>query len=354
VLHYFESTLFYYTKFYRGGKMTRKVFPFVICALIISGCAKKVDIVSSAIVVNGESISRPKVDQAAEVLRQSIVRAYPQKSLEAIGPVIYKAAAYQLVSNIVMLSEAKKLNIVINPSKIDSSFESIKKRFPDQATFQQQLTLAGQSEESMKKQVADGMQLDSLLKKILKDMDTVKESDCQAFFQNNKDKYVSKTRFKASQMMFPVNDSSSNDKKELARKCASEALQMVKAGKPFDDVIKKFAKNGAVGGDLGFFQLGDLKPALDEALVKMKQGDISDVIATDVGLVILQKTGEEAGMPMPYEQVKDHVKFMLDMKRKNDFVTAYVEKLVKGTKVTYNDTTLVPLADGAMDSLFAR
>jgi parvulin-like peptidyl-prolyl isomerase len=155
-------------------------------------------------------------------------------------------------------------------------------------------------------------------------------------------------------MMFPVNDSSSNDKKELARKCASEALQMVKAGKPFDDVIKKFAKNGAVGGDLGFFQLGDLKPALDEALVKMKQGDISDVIATDVGLVILQKTGEEAGMPMPYEQVKDHVKFMLDMKRKNDFVTAYVEKLVKGTKVTYNDTTLVPLADGAMDSLFAR
>lgn len=334
--------------------MTRKVLPFVICALIVSGCAKKVDVVSSAIVVNGESISRPKVDQAAEILRQSIVRAYPQKSLQAIGPEIYKAAAYQLVSNIVMLNEVKKQNIVISPSKIDSNFESIKKRFPDQTVFQQQLAIAGQTEESMKKQVADGMQLDSLLKKILKGLDSVKETDCQAFYQSNKDKYVSKTRMKASQMMFPVNDSSSNDLKALAKKSAEDALQMIKAGKSFDDVVKKFAKNGAVGGDMGFFQLGDLKPALEEVIVKMSQGDISNVITTDVGLVILQKTGEEPGTAMPYEQVKDHVKFMLDMKKKNEFITAYVENLVKKAKVAYNDTTLLPPAKGVMDSLFSK
>lgn len=334
--------------------MTRRVLPFIICALLMSGCAKKVDIVSSAIVVNGESITRAKVDQAADVLRQSIVRAYPEKSLTAIGPEVYKAAAYQLVSNIVMLNEVKKQNIVINASKIDSGFDAIKKRFPDQATFQRELTLAGQTEESMKKQVTDGMQLDSLLKKLLKDIDSVKESDCQAFFQKNSNKYVSKTKIKASQMMFPINDSSSNDKKELAKKRAADALQMIKAGKPFDDVVKKYAKNGAVGGDMGFFQLGDLKPALEMALVKMKQGEISDVLMTDVGLVILQKTGEEVGAPMPYEQVKDHVKFMVDMKRKNEFVTAYVEKLVKKAKVAYNDTTLLPLGAGAMDSLFTK
>jgi parvulin-like peptidyl-prolyl isomerase len=334
--------------------MTIRVFSFVVCVILFSGCAKKVDNVASAIVVNGESIARVKVDQAAEVLRQSIIRAYPQKALQAIGPEFYKAAAYQLVSNIVMLGEVKKQNIVISPSKIDSGFELIKKNFPDQATFQRELTLAGQTEESMKKQVSDGMQLDSLLKKLIKGIDSVNESDCQAFFQKNNDRYVSKTKIKASQMVFPLTYSSSNVIKEQTKKNAADALQMVKAGKAFDDVIKKYSKSGAVGGDMGFFQLGDLKPALEAVLVKMKQGEFSDVIMTDVGLVILQKTGEEAGAPMPYDQVKDHVKFMVEMKKKNDFITSYVEKLVKKAKVAYNDTSLVPLSAGAMDSLFTK
>ncbi len=334
--------------------MTKRILPFVVFVLLMSGCAKKADKNAFAIVVNGQAIDRAKVDQAAEILKQSIIRAYPQKSLQAMGPEIYKTAAYQLVSNIVMLGEAKKNNITYSAALIDSSFAVIKKKFPDQASFQRELTLAGQTEESMKKQYAEGMQLDSLLKKLLSGFDTVNESDCQAFYEKNRDKYVSQSKTRASQIMFPINNTTAADKKEIINKNAAEALQMIKKGSSFDGVLKKFSKDGAIGGDIGWFKKGDLKSSIEDTLTKMKLEDVSDIISTDVGLLIIKKTGEDIGTPMPYEQVRDHVRFMIDMKRKNEFVTSYVDSLVKKAKVVYNDTSLTPLAAALMDNIFQK
>jgi len=317
----------------------------------MSGCQKKVDKVESAIVVNGESINRAKVDQAAEMLRQSIVRAYPQKSLLAVGPELVKSAAYQLVSNSVMLNEAAKMKIEISQTRIDSSFETIKKNFPDQATFQRELTLAGQTEESMKKQVADGMKLDSLLKILLVKIVTPTDSEYVAFFEKNKDKYVSRPKARVSQLVFPLDSAVSAEKKDAVKKSAESALQMIKTGKSFDETVKKYAKNGAIGGDAGFVQKGDLRPALERVLENMKKGETSDLIPTEVGLVILQKTDEEPGKMLPYDEVKQHVQFMVEIKKKNDFMTAYVDSLIKKTKVVYNDTSLIPLPREVMDSL---
>lgn len=334
--------------------MTRRVFPFVVCFLLVSGCDKKVDKDASAIVVNGKAIERAKVDQAAEILKQSLIRAYPQKSLQVMGPEIYKAASYQLVSNIVMLGEAKKQNITFNPALIDSSFAMMKKKFPDQASFQRELTLAGQTEESMKKQYAEGMQLDSLLKKLLAQFDTINESDCRAFYEKNREKYVSQSKTRASQIMFPINNPVAADKKEIVNKNANQALQMIKNGSSFDGVLKKFSKDGAVGGDIGWFKKGDFKSSIDDALAKMKIGDVSDIISTDVGLLIIKKTGEEVGKQMPYEEVRNHIRFMIDMKRKNEFVNSYVDSLVKKANIVYNDTSLTPLAAGLMDNIFIK
>ncbi len=331
-----------------------RVLPLALCFLCLAGCGKKVDKEQSAIVVNGESISRAKVNQAAEILRQGLVRAYPQKSFQSMGSELYKAAAYQLVSNIVILSEAKKQSITVSDSVVNNNFEMLKKRFPDQEAFQRELTLAGQTEEGMKKEFTEGMVMDSFLKQLLKNVDTVKEEECQAFYEKNSSKYISNSKIRANQVMFPVNSSSGKENNDSIKKTVESALQQIKNGSSIEKIVKKYSKNGAMGGDIGWFQKGDLKPSLEDALSKLKKGEVSEIISTDVGYVILQKTGEEEGKALPYEEVKNHVRFMVEMKRKNDFVTAYVDSLIKKAKVAYNDTSLTPLPPGTMDSLLVK
>lgn len=334
--------------------MVKRVFSLVFLAFLMSGCQKKVDNVASAIVVNDESINRAKVDEAAEMLRQTIIKAYPQKALIAMSPVLYKSAAYQLVSNKVMIAEAKKCNIGFNQALVDSNFSRIKKSFPDQATFQRELTAAGHTEESMKNQIGDGLRLDSMLKVLINQIDTASDAECTAFFEKNKDRYVSKPRARISQIMFPLDTSMSEDKRGDIKKAAEKALELIKSGKSIEEAVKKFSSKGAVGGDAGFVQKGDLRPVLEASLDKLEKGDVSDIIVTEVGFVILQKTDVEAAKPAVYDQVKDHVKFMVNMKKKNEFMTSFVDSLVKKAKVQYNDTSLVPLPNEVMDSMLMK
>ncbi len=326
--------------------MVRRVLPFAIVALIIAGCQKKVDIVKSAIVVNGESISRDKVNQAADILQQSLVRAYPEKAFAGKTPELYKTAAYQLVSNVVMIVEADKKKIPADTVKVDSTIQMIKRNFPNDSVFEAELKNAGQTVESMKKQISDGMKLDSLLKSFLAVIPAVSEDECKKFFDENRDKYVSKSKARVSQLIFPVDSTMTQEKKDNIKKTAAEALVLIKSGKSVDAVIKKYAKTGAIGGDAGFVNRGDMRPVLEAELEKLKKGETSDIVPTEIGYVILQKTDEQAGTLVPYEEAKDHVRFMVDMKRKNDYMESLVDSLVQKATVVYNDTTLTPLPGG--------
>jgi parvulin-like peptidyl-prolyl isomerase len=327
--------------------MVRRVLPFAIAALVVGGCQKKVDIVKSAIVVNGESIGRDKVDQAADILQQSLVRAYPEKALEGKTPELYKTAAYQLVSNAVMIVEADKKKIPADTAKVDSTIKMIKRNFPNDSVFEAELKNAGQTVQSMKKQISDGMKLDSLLKSFLATVPAVSDDDCKKFFDENKDKYVSNPKARVSQLVFPVDSAMTQEKKDKVKKSADEALALIKGGKAIDAVIKQYAKSGAVGGDAGFVNRGDMRPVLEAELEKLKKGETSSIIPTEIGYVILQKTDEQAGAPVPYEEAKEHVKFMVDMKRKNSYMESLVDSLIQKATIVYNDTTLTPLPKGS-------
>jgi parvulin-like peptidyl-prolyl isomerase len=54
------------------------------------------------------------------------------------------------------------------------------------------------------------------------------------------------------------------------------------------------AANNQSDGDMGWFRKGDLREELEKAVELKKNGEITDVICTDIGFHIIKKTGEEA------------------------------------------------------------
>jgi parvulin-like peptidyl-prolyl isomerase len=332
--------------------MIRRVIPLALIAFIIMSCNTKKDIVGSAIVVNGKSIAREKVDKLAVALKENLIRAYPQKMFNLTSEKYTKAASYQIVSNEALLIEAKKQNISFTTAFVDSNFELIKKRFPNDSTFISELAKAGKTADEMKAQVGEGMVIDSLVKKVMNTCGEATEDDIKVFYEKNISKYIGPTKMRASQILFPVDSTTPASKTAELQKYADDALVFIKGGKNIDAAAKKFKSKGAVGGDIGWFQKGDMKPEIEIALASLKENEVSNVIRTDIGFQIFQKTGEEIGKTLPLDEVKDHAKYMTNMQKRNEFVSTYIDSLVKSVKVVYNDTTLTPLSKGAMDSLF--
>src|SRR5580693_2355177 len=81
---------------------------------------------------------------------------------------------------------------------------------------------------------------------------------------------------------------------------ANDVLKQIRAGASFEDIAKKFSDgpSAAQGGDLGAFKRGTLAKELEDRTFAMKSGDVSDVIRTKQGYVILKVTNHQvAGIP---------------------------------------------------------
>jgi len=87
---------------------------------------------------------------------------------------------------------------------------------------------------------------------------------------------------------------------------ANDVLKQIRAGASFDDVAKKNSEgpSAAQGGDLGVFKRGTLAKELEDKTFAMKAGEVTDVIRTKQGYVILKVTDHQmAGIP-PMKEIE--------------------------------------------------
>jgi peptidyl-prolyl cis-trans isomerase SurA len=131
---------------------------------------------------------------------------------------------------------------------------------------------------------------------------------------------------------------------ETAALAAAEAkangvLKQIRAGASFEDIAKKFSDgpSAAQGGDLGAFKRGTLAKELEDRTFAMKSGDVSDVIRTKQGYVILKVTNHQvAGIPA-MKDVEPKIMDALYYQKLQPALRAYLTKLREDAYIDYKE-----------------
>lgn len=87
---------------------------------------------------------------------------------------------------------------------------------------------------------------------------------------------------------------------KAAQAKADDLLKQIHDGASFDDIAKKYSDgpSAADGGALGIFKRGQLAKELEDKTFAMKSGEVTDVIRTKQGYVILKVIDhQQAGVP---------------------------------------------------------
>jgi peptidyl-prolyl cis-trans isomerase SurA len=119
------------------------------------------------------------------------------------------------------------------------------------------------------------------------------------------------------------------EEKQQAQKKADDLLAQIKAGGKFDELAKKYSEGptAAQGGDLGMFRPGTMAKELETITFGMKSGEVSNVIETKQGYVILKVIDhQQAGIP-PYKDVENQVMDQLYMQKTDPALRTYLTKL---------------------------
>jgi peptidyl-prolyl cis-trans isomerase SurA len=118
---------------------------------------------------------------------------------------------------------------------------------------------------------------------------------------------------------------------------ANDLLKQIRAGASFEDVAKKYSDgaSAAQGGDLGAFKRGALAKELEDKTFVLKAGEITDVIRTKQGYIILKVTDHQmAGIP-PFKEVQPRIENALYYQNLQPALRAYLTKLREEAYIDY-------------------
>jgi peptidyl-prolyl cis-trans isomerase SurA len=132
----------------------------------------------------------------------------------------------------------------------------------------------------------------------------------------------------------PVVDEVARKVAEAAALSAAEAkandlLKQIRDGASFEDIAKKYSDgpSAADGGTLGTFERGKLAKELEDKTFAMKAGEITDVIRTKQGYVILKVVDHQmAGIP-PMKDALPKIQDALYYEKLQPALRAYLTKL---------------------------
>ena len=110
---------------------------------------------------------------------------------------------------------------------------------------------------------------------------------------------------------------------------ANDLLKQIRGGASFEDIAKKNSDgpSAADGGALGMFKRGQLAKELEDRTFAMKAGDVTDVIRTKQGYVILKVVDhQQAGIP-PMKDVLPKIMDALYYEKLQPALRAFLTKL---------------------------
>ncbi len=90
-------------------------------------------------------------------------------------------------------------------------------------------------------------------------------------------------------------------------------------------------------------------PEVDELLFSMDVGDVSDIVATPLGLHVIEKVGHEQERPASFDEARERILLLLRHERRGKAISDYVEKLKQTARIEITEEP-PPAADGSGDA----
>jgi peptidyl-prolyl cis-trans isomerase SurA len=314
----------------------RKAFPvLLLTSTIVLAPAFAADAVIEEIIarVNNQIVTRTELVRSRDEIRKEAMQQDPVNADKIIADKD-KDVLRDLIDQSLLEEKAKDLGISGDTELVKRLDEMRKQMNLDSMEELEKAAQAqGVSFEDFKQNLRNQIVTQQVIGKEVGSRLTISKDDEKAFYEAHKDEFAIPEQIRLSEILIstdkkPGDTRDENQILDAAQAKANSVLEEIKKGGSFADIAKKESEGpgAADGGDLGTFKRGVLGP-LEEKTFVMKAGDVSDVIRTKQGFIILKVTEhQEAGIP-PLSQVEQHVQDQVYMKKVQPALREYLTRL---------------------------
>jgi peptidyl-prolyl cis-trans isomerase C len=282
--------------------------------------------------VNGEAINKSEFEKAIQNVEGRAGGPVPADQRDRV----YRGVLDQLIAYRLLMQETKSRNIEVPETEVEARIAQIKQQFPSEDEFKKQLAERKMTVEQLRSDAKSDMQVAKMLETEVNTKVAVQPTDVNTFYQQNPDKFQQPERVRASHILIRTEENADAKAKDAAKAKAADLLKQVKAGKDFAELAKQHSQDpgsAVQGGDLGFFQQGQMVGAFERAAFALKPGEVSDIVETPFGFHIIKMAEKQAARTVPIEEVKPQIEQYLQNQQRQQKTQAFIESLKSKGKV---------------------
>jgi len=285
--------------------------------------------------VNNQIISRSEFLRSKEQLKQEAQQQDPTRAAQIVAA-REKDVLRDLIDQQLLLERGKDLGITADTELI-KKLDDMRKQMnlETMEDLEKAAQAQGVSFEDFKQNLRNQIITQQVIGKEVGSRLTITKEEEQQFYEAHKGDMEQPEQVRISELLVSTDKKGATDARDDeqrvadAQKKAGDLSNQIKQGASFEDIAKKNSDGNSAdqGGDLGYFKRGTLAKELEDRVFAMKPGDVSDVIRTRQGFVILKVTEHQpAGVP-PFNQIEGRIQDALYGEKLQPALRAYLQKL---------------------------
>jgi peptidyl-prolyl cis-trans isomerase C len=282
--------------------------------------------------VNGETISKTDFEKAVKNIEANAGGPVPPDQRDRV----YRGVLDQMIGFRLLIQESKTRKTVVADAELDKRVAQIRSRFPSEEEFKKALDQQNVTVEQLRTDAMNDMLVGSMLQAEVGTKVAVTPEQVNDFYQKNPAQFQQPERVRASHILIGFPDNADDAAKKQSRTKAAEILKEVKAGKDFAALAKQHSTDpgsGSNGGDLGFFQKGQMVPPFEQAAFALKPGETSELVESQFGIHIIKMVERQAGRTVPIEEVRPKIQQYLEGQGRQQQTQAFVDSLKAKGKI---------------------
>lgn len=282
--------------------------------------------------VNGEAINSTELESAVKGLEGRAGGPVPADQRDRV----YRGVLDDMIGYKLLAQEAKARKIAVPDSDIDAQIAQIRSQFPSQQQFDQALAAQKLTLEDVRNDARSSMSVEKLVEGEIAAKIAVKPEAVTDFYQKNQDKFQQGPRVRASHILITVPQNADAAAKQQAKTKAEAVLKDLRAGKDFGAAAKENSQDpGSApnGGDLGFFEQGQMVPQFEQAAFALKPGEMSELVETQFGYHIIKVAEKQTQRVVPLEEAKPQIEQYLGQQNRQAEMQTFVNALKAKAKI---------------------
>lgn len=297
--------------------------------LAAAGCGKG----KAVATVNGEVITQQQLDQMVGEMKQY----YKSQGLDLdankdaeMMETVKSMTLEQLITQTLLLQEAKKMGIKLAPGDIDKEIARYKEQMTEEK-FDSFLKNNNISEARLRSMIEKDLLISGLQDKLLEDIKPATGEQAKEYYDKNKSEFVTPVSYQVRHIlaMIPEDQSDKNKADLEARTKIQAVLEQLKQGKDFSELARQKSEDPGTAsqGGLFVFSPGEAVPEFERAAKALKPGEFtSEPVKTTYGYHIIKMEKVTPEKQKSFDEVKAGLVDKLTNDAKQEKVSNFVEE----------------------------